>query len=71
MKHDVPLPVGGALERWLAGRPAGATIPVTTLCDLATAGGMTAWRPIGAANDGAEPGDLEACGLVDEFWQLA
>ena len=60
------------IERWLAGRPAGATIPVTTLCDLAHAWWHDRlapdWRPHTTEQNQAI---LDACGLVDEFWQLA
>ena len=53
------------------GRPGGATIPVTTLCDLAHAWWHDRlapdWRPHTTAQNQAI---LEACGLVDPFWQL-
>ena len=48
LKHDEPLPVGGA-HRSLARRPRpGATIPVAKLAELAERGGATGSRPSGA-----------------------
>jgi len=59
------------LERWLAGRTPGATIPVTTLCDLAHAWWHDRlapdWRPHTTEQNQAI---LDACGLVHPFWQL-
>ena len=59
------------LERWLAGRAPGATIPVTTLCDLAHAWWQDRlapdWRPHTREQNQAI---LDACGLVGPFWQL-
>ena len=59
------------VARWLGGRPAGATIPVTTLCDLAHAwwGDRLApdWRPHTRAQNQAI---LDGLGLSGEFWRL-
>ena len=59
------------VTRWLAGRPAGETIPVATLCDLAHAwwGDRLApdWRPHTRAENQAI---LDALGLRGEFWRL-
>jgi hypothetical protein len=59
------------IVRWLAGRPAGATIPITTLCDLAHAW----WRDRIAADwqphtRGQNQAILDGLGLTDPFWQL-
>ena len=60
------------IERWLAGRAPGATIPVTTLCDLAHAWWNDRlapdWRPHTREQNQAI---LDACGLVDPFWHLS
>ena len=59
------------VERWLAGRPGGATIPVTTLCDLAHTWWADrldpAWRPRTRAENQAI---LDGVGLTGEFWRL-
>ena len=59
------------VERWLAGRAPGATIPVTTLCDLAHAWWSDrlapGWRPHTRAQNQAI---LERLGLTGPFWQL-
>jgi hypothetical protein len=59
------------VERWLAGREAGATIPVTTLCDLAHAWWHDRlapdWRPHPREQNQAI---LDGFGLVGEFWRL-
>ena len=59
------------VTRWLAGRPAGATVPVPTLCALAHAwwGDRLApdWRPHTRAENQAI---LDALGLRGEFWRL-
>ena len=60
------------VERWLAGREPGATIPVTTLCDLAHAWWNDRlardWRPHTREQNQAI---LEGLGLTGEFWRLA
>ena len=60
------------VERWLAGREPGATIPVTTLCDLAHAWWhdrlTPGWRPHTREQNQAI---LERLGLTGAFWQLA
>ena len=59
------------VERWLAGRPEGATIPVGTLSDLANAwwGDRLApdWRPRTREENQTI---LDSVGLTDEFWRL-
>ena len=59
------------VERWLAGRAPGATIPVTTLCDLAHAWWRdrldSDWRPHTRDQNQAI---LTRLGLTDEFWRL-
>ena len=59
------------VERWLAGRSPGATIPVTTLCDLAHACWRDRldpdWRPHTRDQNQAI---LTRLGLTDEFWRL-
>lgn len=61
----------GHVERWLAGRTPGATIGVTTLCDLAHAwwgDRLSAdWRPRARERNQAI---LEGVGLTGEFWRL-
>jgi hypothetical protein len=61
----------GHVERWLADRPGGATIPVATLCDLAHAwwGDRLApdWRP--RTRDESQA-ILERLGLTGDFWRL-
>ncbi len=59
------------LDGWLAGRPPGATIPVTTLCDLAHQwwGDRLdpGWQPHTRAQNQAI---LDGLGLVGPFWLL-
>jgi hypothetical protein len=59
------------IERWFAGREPGATIPVTTLCDLAHAWWHDRlapdWRPHTREQNQAI---LEEVGLTGEFWRL-
>lgn len=59
------------VERWLAGRAPGATIPVTTLCDLAQAWWHDRlapdWQPHTRDQNQAI---LTGLGLTDEFWRL-
>lgn len=63
---------GEHVRRWLDGRPAGATIPVTLLSALAHAwwGDRLSpqWQPHAKEENEAI---LQRLGLVDEFWQLA
>jgi hypothetical protein len=60
------------VERWLAGRPAGATIPVATLSELAHA-----WYDDRLAPDWVphtreqNQAILDSVGLTGEFWRLA
>jgi hypothetical protein len=60
------------IERWLAGRPPGATIAVTKLGELAEAwwGDRLApdWRPHSREQNQAI---LEGLGLSGEFWRLS
>ena len=57
--------------RWLAGREPGATIPVTTLCELAYAWWQDRlapdWRPHTREQNQAI---LDGLGLTGEFWRL-
>jgi hypothetical protein len=59
------------VERWLAGRQPGATIPVTQLSDLAHAwyGDRLApdWTPHTREQNQAI---LDSVGLTGEFWRL-
>jgi len=59
------------VARWLAGRPAGATIPIVTLADLATAwwGNRLSpdWRPRTREENQAI---LDRLGLAGPFWRL-
>lgn len=59
------------VSTWLAGRSGGATIPVTTLAELASAwwGDRLApdWRPRGREQSQAI---LDGLGLGDPFWRL-
>jgi hypothetical protein len=59
------------VERWLAGREPGATIPVTTLADLAVAWWHDRlspdWRPHTRVQNQAI---LERVGLTGPFWRL-
>jgi hypothetical protein len=60
------------VERWLAGRPPGATIPVSQLSELAHAwyeDRLSAeWVPHTRERNQAI---LDSVGLTGEFWQLA
>ena len=60
------------VARWLAGRPPGATIPITTLAELAIGwwGDRLApeWRPHTREQNQAILDDL---GLTGPFWSLA
>jgi hypothetical protein len=59
------------IERWLAGRPPGATVPLATLCELAFAWWSDRlapdWRPHGREQNQAI---LDGVGLTGEFWRL-
>ena len=59
------------IERWLAGREPGETIPVTTLAELAVAWWSDRvspdWRPHTRADNQAI---LDRVGLSGPFWQL-
>jgi hypothetical protein len=59
------------VARWLAGRPPGATIPITTLAELANAwwGDRVSpdWRPHTREQNQAI---LDRVGLTDPFWSL-
>ena len=59
------------ITRWLNGRPAGTTLSVSKLCDLAHAwwGDRLApdWRPHTRAQNQSILDDL---GLTEPFWQL-
>jgi len=59
------------VDRWLSGRPAGATIPVTQLCDLAHAWWGDRldpdWRPHTRDQNQAI---LDQVGLDGDFWRL-
>lgn len=59
------------VERWLAGRPPGATIPIAQLAELAAAwwGDRLSprWRPHTREQNQAI---LDAVGLTDDFWRL-
>ncbi|MGH7685923.1 MAG: hypothetical protein ACREN2_03800 [Candidatus Dormibacteria bacterium] len=59
------------LDRWLAGRPRGAVIPVAQLRDLADVwyGDHLSprWRP--RSRDDSEA-ILDSIGLTGDFWQL-
>lgn len=59
------------LDRWLAGRPPGATTSVGTLCDLAHRWWSDRldpdWHPHPRDENQAI---LDALGLVGEFWAL-
>ncbi len=60
------------VTRWLDGRPAGATLPVAKLSELAHAwwGDRldAGWRPHTRAQNQAI---LDGLGLVGAFWQLS
>jgi hypothetical protein len=59
------------VERWLGGRPPGATIAATTLAELAQAWWEDRlspdWRPHTRAQNQAI---LDGLGLTDPFWRL-
>ena len=59
------------IERWLAGRPAGATLPVTELAELAGTWWQDRlapdWRPRSRERNRAI---LDSLGLTGEFWRL-
>ena len=59
------------VERWLSGRPPGATIPVTKLFELAYAWWADrldpGWRPHTREQNQAI---LDAVGLTGDFWRL-
>lgn len=59
------------VDRWLAGRPRGAIIPIAKLAELATAwwGDRLApdWQPHTREQNQAI---LERLGLTGEFWRL-
>ena len=59
------------VERWLAGRPAGASMPLAVLRELAEAwyGDRLSpgWRPRTREQNQEI---LEGLGLIGEFWQL-
>lgn len=63
---------GEHVQRWLGGRPAGATISVTPLSALAHAwwGDRLSpdWQPHTREQNQAI---LDRLGLTDEFWRLA
>jgi hypothetical protein len=60
------------IERWLEGREPGATIPVTTLAELAVAWWHDRlspdWRPHTRDQNQAI---LDGLGLTGPFWELA
>jgi len=60
------------VDRWLGGRSPGASIPVTTLSDLAHAWWddrlSPRWRPRGRDESQAI---LDRLGLAGDFWRLA
>lgn len=59
------------VDRWLAGRPAGATIPLESVAALATAWWSSRlapdWRPRTRAENQAI---LDGLGLIGLFWDL-
>jgi hypothetical protein len=59
------------VARWLAGRPPGATIPITKLAELANAWWSDRlapdWRPHTREQNQAI---LRRLGLTDPFWRL-
>ena len=59
------------IERWLGGRPPGATIPVTKLSELAHAWWddrlTPEWRPHSRDQNQAI---LDSLGLTADFWRL-
>lgn len=60
------------IQRWLAGRSPGATIPITKLAELAVAWWgdrlSPTWRPHSREQNQAI---LESIGLTGPFWDLA
>lgn len=59
------------VNRWLAGRPGGATISITKLAELATAWWSSRldpnWQPRTREQN---QGILDGLGLTGEFWHL-
>lgn len=59
------------VNRWLAGRPGGATIPITKLANLATAWWSDRldpdWQPHTREQNQAI---LDALDLIGDFWHL-
>jgi len=59
------------VQRWLAGRTPGATIPVATLCSLAHAWWddrlSPQWTPHAREHNQAI---LDRLGLIGDFWRL-
>ena len=59
------------VERWLAGRPAGATIPVAKLSELADAWWSDRLAPEwGPHTREQNQAILDGLGLTGPFWQL-
>jgi hypothetical protein len=59
------------VERWLAGRTAGVTIPVTTLSELAHAWYEDRVSPEWVPHTRKQNQEiLESVGLTGEFWRL-
>ena len=59
------------VELWLAGRPPGATVPVTTLCDLAHAWWSDRLAPYwGPHTREQNQAILNRLGLTGPFWRL-
>lgn len=59
------------VARWLGRRQAGATIPVTTLCDLAHAWWSDRLSPDWAPHTREQnQAILDALGLTGDFWRL-
>jgi len=63
---------GEHVDRWLGGRPSGATVPVGKLCELAFAWWSDRvepeWRPHTREQNQAI---LDRLGLTGDFWRLA
>jgi hypothetical protein len=59
------------IDRWLAGRAPGRTIPVTTLSDLAHAWWGDRLSPAwGPRSTGENQAILDSLGMTDPFWKL-
>ena len=59
------------IQRWLGGRTAGATIPVTTLSELAHRWWSDRFAPDWTPHSRDEnQAILDSLGLTSEFWQL-